>query len=358
MGVVSGYPRVEIRLAGIEHNARNLVGKCKKFGAEITGVTKGACGHPDVARSMLKGGVTRLGDSRLLNLERLKDAGVATDLVLIRIPMLSEAARVPLLAAASLNSEVEIIRALGEAASALGRTHGIILMVDVGERREGIPPDEVLRTCKEIVRMKGVRLEALGTNVACFNGVLPTRENVQILVDLARDVGREIGQEVGVSGGSTATTILFEKGEMPTGVTELRIGEGILLGTDISYSRPIPGAVQDTFTLVAEAVEVRDRPSMPEGIIGYDSFGGKPVFIDRGMRRRAIAAIGKQDVEVAGVTPVDQGIEIAGASSDHLILDVTSAEKPVRVGDKIGFRLNYPAALRLMTSAYVEKVLV
>ncbi|MGE5486107.1 MAG: alanine/ornithine racemase family PLP-dependent enzyme [Ignavibacteriales bacterium] len=358
MSVSGGFPRVEIRLDGIRHNARNLAGRCRESGIEVTGVTKGACGHPAVARAMLEGGVARIGDSRLLNLERLRAAGIAAEMVLIRIPMLSEAARVPLVASSSLNSEVQVIRALGEAAGAAGRTHGIILMVDVGERREGIPPCDVLRTCREISRIPGVRLEALGTNVACFNGVLPTRENVQVLADLARDAGREIGQEVGVSGGNTATTLLLETGEMPGGVTGMRIGEGILLGTDISNSRAIPGAVQDTFILVAEVVEVQDKPSMPEGVTGCDSFGCRPVFVDKGIRRRAIVAVGKQDVEVAGITPVDPGIEIAGASSDHLILDVTSAPTPVRLGDTIRFRPNYPAVLRLMTSAYVEKVLL
>ena len=356
MGLARQYPRVEIDLAGIRHNARNIVRRCREHGIRVTGVTKGACGHPAIARAMLEGGVWRLADSRLLNLERLRNAGITAEMVLIRIPMPSEVPHVPEVADSSLNSEIETIRALGDRAASLGKTHGIVLMVDVGERREGVMPERVMDISREIVRTRGVRLEALGTNVACFNAVLPTRKNVQIVVDLAREVGRDLGIEVGVSGGNTATTVLLDREEMPDGVTELRIGEGILLGTDISNDRRIPGAFPDTFILAAQVVELQEKPSMPEGETGYDAFGLRPAFVDRGTRRRAIVAVGKQDVEVSGLTPVDRGIEIVGASSDHLVLDVDDAEKDIRLGDIIRFSVNYPAMLRLMTSDYVEKV--
>jgi predicted amino acid racemase len=304
---------------------------------------------------MLRGGVSMLADSRLANLSRMKRAGIAAQMMLIRLPSPSEIDEVVALADHSLNSELEVIRALGERAAAVGRVHGVTLMVDVGERREGIMPDLVRDACRRIASFKGVRLEALGTNVACLSGVLPTMENVQVLVDLARDLGPELGFPIGVSGGNTATTILIETGEMPSGVTQLRIGEAILLGTDISNQRTVPGTRSDTFRLVAEVVEVQQKPSRPEGRQCVDAFGLKPAFVDRGVRLRAIAAVGKQDVEIGGLRPCDSGVLIIGASSDHLILDVTDAATPVRVGGTVEFWVDYPAMLRLMTSEYVAK---
>ena len=72
---------------------------------------------------------------------------------------------------------------------------------------------------------------------------------------------------------------------------------------------------------------------------------------------RGIAAIGRQDVRTDGITPLDHDIEILGASSDHLLLDLTKA-KPYRVGDTISFGVDYGALLSASTSMYVSKEVV
>jgi predicted amino acid racemase len=87
-----------------------------------------------------------------------------------------------------------------------------------------------------------------------------------------------------------------------------------------------------------------------------DAFGNTPVFVDRGLMKRALVAIGRQDVRVEGLTPVDPSVEIIGASSDHLILDVTHSEQDYEVGGVISFNVDYGALLTLMTSKYVEKL--
>ena len=66
-------PRIEIDLAKIEDNARSLVTRLAKRGIRVTGVTKATLGSPDVARAMVRGGVTRLADSRIENLEALQE---------------------------------------------------------------------------------------------------------------------------------------------------------------------------------------------------------------------------------------------------------------------------------------------
>ncbi len=112
---------------------------------------------------------------------------------------------------------------------------------------------------------------------------------------------------------------------------------------------------QDAFILNAEVIELTTKPSVPIGEVGYDAFGCKPVFIDKGMRKRAILSIGRQDVRIEALTPVYRGAEILGASSDHLLLDITDCAEKMEPGDIVPFRCAYSAVLSLTTSPYVYK---
>lgn len=353
-----GYPQVEINLTRILHNARYVMDFCEKNGIEVMGITKGVCAFEPVVKAMLDGGIKKLGDSRIQNIKRLREAGFDIPIYLIRIPMLSEVRDVVHLADGSLNSEVEVVKALSQEALAVGKTHKVILMVDVGDLREGIMPDDVLEVIGRTISLPGIEFEGLGTNVGCYGGVLPSFENTKVLVDLAKDIEKKYGIKVKtLSGGSTATLALLEKGNLAPGINQFRIGEAILLGTDTINYRKVPGTLQNTMKLKAEVIEVKIKPSYPIGEIGRDAFGNVPVFEDKGLMKRAVVAIGKQDCRIEGLMPVDKSMEILGASSDHLILDVTKSGD-IKVGDIIEFDLSYGAMLSLMTSEYVDKVII
>jgi arginase family enzyme len=143
---------------------------------------------------------------------------------------------------------------------------------------------------------------------------------------------------------------------MPKGINNLRIGEAILQGgRDTFLDQPWNELDSDAFRLSGELLEVKTKPSMPIGKSGVDAFGQRPHFMDEGDRLRGIANIGREDVIVEGMTPINPGVRVLGASSDHLVLDLTDAEPPLQVGDRVDFRLNYGAMLAVMTSEYVEK---
>lgn len=148
---------------------------------------------------------------------------------------------------------------------------------------------------------------------------------------------------------------MLENG-IPEGINNLRLGESVLFGRERTNYEYLPGTSNDAFIMEAEIIESKEKPSMPIGKIGADSYGHVPVFTDRGIRKRAICALGRQDVDVETMWPVDEGVEIIGASSDHLIVDVTDCEKEFKTGDKICFRLGYFAVMRAFTSKYVEKI--
>lgn len=352
------FPCVKLDLNKIEHNAEQLVNLCSDNGIEVMAVTKGVCGRADVARTFIKGGARKLGDSRIQNIISLKQSGIDTPIFLLRIPMLSEVTDVTQWADGSLNSEMEVITALSKAAQSFGKSHKVILMVDVGDLREGILPDNVIDTVGDIITLPGIEFEGIGTNLGCYGGIMASYENMKVLVDLAEDIEKEYGIKVKtLSGGNSSTLSLLERGGLPSGINQFRLGEGILLGDDPSTSRPLPGNYQDAVILRAEVIELKTKPSHPIGEIGLDAFGNTPVFEDKGPMQRAIAALGKQDCRIEGLTPLDKSVQILGASSDHLLLDVTKSSN-IKVGSIIEFNLSYGALISLMTSRYVSKFIV
>ncbi len=349
-------PSLYINTDKIQRNAKTVVSMCKKHYIEVMGITKGFCAFPPIVRAMLRGGVEKLGDSRIKNIITMREAGIDVPIYLIRIPMLSEVEDTIKFANGSLNSEFEVIKALSEKAALLNKTHKVILMVDVGDLREGFLPKDVVDITGKVLELPNIEFEGLGTNVGCYGGVLPSYENTKIIVDLAKEIESKYGISVKtLSGGSTVTLTLLENGEISPGINQLRIGEATILGTDIKNLKPIPGTEQNTMILKTEVIELKVKPSHPIGEIGRDAFGNIVHFEDKGDRKRAIVAIGKQDCGLDGVTPIDSSIEILGASSDHMILDVTDCKQEIQVGSIIEFNIAYGEMLDLTTSKYVGK---
>jgi predicted amino acid racemase len=351
-------PAVTIDLGRIERNAKAVVERCAASGIKVFGVTKGTCGMPQVARAMLRGGVVGIAESRFENIRRLRDSGISCPIMLLRSPPPARAEDVVRNVDVSLQSELAVMWEISRIAERLGRVHDVILMVDLGDLREGIWPSELLPTVEEVMQLRGVRIAGLGTNLTCFGAILPTEENLGQLLAHAYKVERITGRRLEwVSGGNSSSLPLLLAGRMPEGVNNLRIGEAILQGgRDTFLEEPWSALDRDAFLLSGELLEVKLKPSLPIGRSGLDAFGQKPEFTDEGDRLRGIANIGREDVIVEGLQPINKGVRVLGASSDHLVLDLTDADPPLKVGDLIEFRMNYGALLAVMTSEYVEKV--
>lgn len=341
--------RIHIDCEQIRQNARAIVNICAAQGISVVGVTKACCGHPEVARAMLEGGVSMLADSRLANVQRMREAGIASSIMLLRLPRPSEVAAVVALTQFSLNSEVETVRALARAAQAQGVVHRVILMVETGDRREGVMPERVIDAVRGMIELPGIELAGLGTNVGCIAGVAPTRENTQMLVTVAERVERALNLRFSViSGGHSASLPLVECSKMPARVNQLRIGEAILLGRDAASGWSLSPPHKNAFRIVAPVIEVQTKPSLPEGLPMLDPFGRTPHWVDLGPRRRAILAVGEQDLHVGGLRPLRAGVSVVGASSDHLVLDVTEADPPVTLDEEIEFEPTYATVATAM----------
>jgi len=354
---VQGSPVLEIDLDKIRYNTSQVVERCHRKGIEVIGVTKGFSAIHQIVSAMVEGGIDGLADSRMENIIELREKGFTQPMTLLRIPRLSNVLQVVQHTDTSINSEITVIKALSEAARQLQKIHQVILMVDVGDLREGVLQENVLGIAKQITSLKGIKLVGLGTNMGCFGGILPSSNNLGVLVQLGHAIENQLGLELEIiSGGGTSSLLLIGNDEVPVGVNQLRIGEGILLGTDTTNNRKIRWLHQDAFLLRAEVIEVKSKPSMPTGTIGRDAFGNIPEFTDIGVRKRAIVSMGKQDVNIEGIGPIDERLTILGASSDHMILDIEDSEHEINVGDEIAFSLAYSGLLSVSDSKYVGKI--
>jgi len=260
----------------------------------------------------------------------------------------------------SFNSELSTIGLLNEAAGRAGVVHRILLMIDLGDLREGIfykNEELILHTVEEILAMDHIQLYGIGVNLTCYGAIIPKKDNLSNLVAIGRKIEDKFGIKLSmISGGNSSSIYLIGKGELPEGINNLRLGESFLLGNDTAYGAKLPGTVSDTLTLEAQIVELKEKPSLPIGEVGVDAFGQKPYYEDRGIIKRAIIAIGKQDTDIDSMEPLDEKIDILGGSSDHIILDVTKSEVDYQVGDVVRFVLGYGGMLKTATSPYVEKV--
>ena len=352
------YPQIEINLSAIEENARKVVNLGKSNGVNIAGITKGVCGDTEVAKIMISSGIKILGDSRIDNIKKMQNAGIKAKYMLIREPMPSECEDVVKFSDYSINAEIETLRKLSFWAKKWGKVHKVIIIIDVGDRREGILPSQLELFLEKAENIEGIEIVGVATNVGCFGGVLPTYENQSLLVEMARKTEKILKKNLEIiSTGGTVVLQLVQQEKFPEGINQIRVGEAILLGTSTTDDRVIPWLRQDTFTIKAEVIEVQRKPSLPEGPRGLSATGHKLHFENRGIRKRAIVALGTQDVEVHGLQPKDPEIEVLGGSSDHLVLDVGNSE--IDVGDVISFSLRRPfqyiTMLRAMSSPYVEK---
>ena len=342
------YPQLEIDLSALRSNAQHIVRRCHDRHIRVCGVVKGADGLPEVARTLRQCGADELGTSRLEQVEKCRAAGIGGPWLLIRIPGLTELPDVVRLCETSLQSERVTLDALEEECVRQGKPHRVSVMADLGDLREGFwDKDEMVDVCVHVEReLPHVVLAGIGVNLTCYGSTKPTPEKMQELLAIADRIERRIGRKLEiVSGGATSSYTRVQWETMPERINHLRIGEAILLGKDLQVDwgiRDMDYLRMDTFTLRAEVVEVRDKPTYPIGEFAIDAFGHKPVYEDRGIRRRAILALGRADVgELESLLPREEGITVIGGSSDHCILDVEDCPRRLEVGDVVEFSLCY-----------------
>ena len=317
-------------------------------------VTKVFCADQQLVNILIEEQVDFLADSRIENIKSYPKTDIPK--VLLRIPSHGEVEDVVKYTDISLNSELSTIHLLNHAAHDLGVKHEVILMIDLGDLREGIfDESELFHTIEHILEYDHITLRGVGTNLTCYGGVIPTPANLSKLIDYKVRIEEMYGISLDIiSGGNSSSLDLMIHGQLPSEINNLRLGESLVLGRETAYGDFIDGTYDDVFILESDIIESKVKPSVPIGQIGMNAFGKTPEFEDKGDMRRAIIAIGKQDVDHTELIPFDT-IKPIGSSSDHILLDVSDSYNQCEVGDYVLFKLTYASILSLMTSKYVTK---
>ena len=354
------FPALEVNLDAIRTNAQVLSGMCAKNGISVAGVIKFSDGDLKVAKAYADGGCAQLAVSRAKHLKALKEAFPDKETLLTRGPTRSDIEDTARYADLSLHSDADVLKLMDEAAGKAGTRPGIILMLDVGDLREGVDNiEELVELAKLTESLPNLNLRGVGTNHACLNGVLPSWDNLTFLVNGAKAVEEAIGRKLDIiSGGSSINLLLLKDGinTMPPEVNHLRLGGTIANPMNIRLGRGLvfPGTREDTVRLTAEIVEIHVKDSAPKNST-KNWAGLEVVREDKGRRLRAILAIGSQDVgDAATMIPLDEGVEMVGCSSDHTIVDVTDTGREWKSGDTLTFKVRYANMLYAFTGDHVN----
>lgn len=352
---------LRLNRAALRTNHTELERRMAGHGVEYGVVTKLLCGQPEYLAEVLALGPSHVMDARTSNLRAIKEVDPSVRTVYIKPPAPGNAEDVVRWADVSFNTELATLSALDREAARQGVRHGVVVMVEMGDLREGVMRERLVDFVGEALRFEHLDLKGLGTNFNCLNGTMPSEDKLWQLALFRELVELRYGIDLAwVSGGTSVALSMLFAGRVPSAINHFRIGESLFFGRDLTDGGMFAGMRDDVFELEAEVIEVAEKPSAPSGPFGEDPFGGthRPTGDPAATVRRAILDVGWLDIDPKFLTAVDAGLEIIDVSSDMTVVDVGAREQPTRVGDKLRFRLRYMGALKLLNSDYVDKVVV
>lgn len=358
--------RVLIDPAIIKHNFNVLDKMFTKHGIHWTAVTKVLCGHKPTLKLLVDLGLRSFADSRLDNLKTIRTVCPEAETVYLRPIRPTYAPNMVKWADITLNTELKTIKALSKAAVEQDKVHGVIIMIELGELREGIMPGRLIGFYRQVFELEGIEVVGIGTNLACMYGVLPTYDKLMQLALYKRLVELTFNTKLRwCSGGSSVTIPNVLEKQLPKEINHFRVGEALFLGTDLANGGYIKGLKPDAFALAADIVELKEKPTGPLGNTVDNAFGEAPTTEETGewghggeRVERAVLNIGRLDVPFEHLTPFDENVELIGGASDLVVADLSETKKSYKLGDEIRFRLDYAALLALMHSRYIDKEII
>ena len=334
----------------------------KKNNIQWSVVTKMLCGNKLFLQEVLSLGIKQVSDSRTSNLKAVKAIDPTVETIYIKPPAKRSISSVVKYADISMNTEVETIRMLSEEAQRQGKIHKIIITIELGELREGILVDDVLKFYKKVFKMKNIEVVGIGTNLACMYGVLPNHDKLIQLSLYEQLIEAKFNKQIPyVSGGSSVTIPLIFQNLLPAGINHFRVGETLYLGTDVYHDNTLKSMESDVFRLFAEIIEISEKPMVPMGQLGTNLEGDTPEVDKEKVgetTHRAIIDLGLLDTDREHIEPADTSIKFLGASSDMLVVDLGDNQKNYRVGDLIEFSMDYVGTLKAINSKYIDKQVV
>lgn len=343
----------------LKHNFNFLNNLFKERGIKWGITTKLFCGNRDFLNEVIDLGIGEVHDSRISNLRVIKEIDPDTVTIYIKPPPKDIVKDVVKYADISLNTELSTLHGLSEEAERQDKIHKVIIMIEMGDLREGVMRDDLINFYEKVFRLPGIEVIGLGTNLNCLHGVMPDGDKLIQLALYKQIIELRFKKKIPlVSGGTTVTIPLLLRNQLPSGINHFRVGEALFFGKNLFTDDVIEGMTDRVLELYTQIIELSEKPKVPMGELGVNPQGQTTNVIEEDVGKtsyRAIIDIGVLDIQPNYLVPVDDDITISDASSDMLILDVGSNPKNYKVGDTIRFKLKYMGALGLMSSDYIEK---
>lgn len=322
-------------------------------------VSKLLCGNKEYLQELLKFDISQICDSRVSNLRMVKQINPDVETIYIKPPAKRVIKSIVQYADISMNTEFETIKLLSEEAQKQNKIHKIIIMIELGELREGIMRDDLMDFYFSVFNLKNIEVIGIGTNLTCLYGVLPNHDKLIQLSLFEQLIEAKFNKKIlYVSGGSSVTIPLIFQKLLPKGINHFRVGESLFLGTDVYNNTALKKMATDVFVLYAEIIELIEKPQIPDGKMGTNVEGNSTSFDEELSDRtsyRAIIDIGLLDVDEKHIMLIDKKCSIVGGSSDMFVIDLSENTNNYKVGDLLEFKLDYMGILRILNSKYIEK---
>lgn len=359
---------LEINVNEIRNNIKKLNGYLKKENISWSLITKVFSGDKEFMSKVLTPEIIKdlhsVGDSRLSSLINLKEINPNLETIYIKPPAMTYLDDVVKYADISTNSSLKTIKALNEAAIKQNKIHKVIVMIELGELREGVNRDDFADFYSNIFSLSNIEVVGIGSNLGCMYGIEPTYDKLLQLVLYKELTELRHHSEIPlISGGSSITLPLIIAQNMPKGVNHFRIGEAAFFGTSPLENSPFLDLSTDTFHFYPQIIELEEKDIVPDGVIGDANIGHSADFEEADVSKKSYKAIldfGVLDVDPDGLTSSDKEIKLVGITSDMTVVDIGSNEdesgkKKYRVGDHIHLNPSYLAVARLLNSKFIEK---
>lgn len=350
---------IELDRKKLKENYDHLDKLFKKHNIHFSVVTKMLCGNKLFLSELLKMGISQVCDSRVSNLKTLKSLQPNVETIYIKPPAKRAIKSVVQYADISVNTEIKTIKLLSEEAQRQKKKHKIIIMIELGELREGIMGEDFMAFYEEVFKLNNIEVVGIGTNLTCLYGVLPNHDKLIQLSLYEQLVEARFNRQIPyVSGGSSVTIPLIYQKLLPAGINHFRVGETLYLGTDLFKNKTFRHMHADVFKLYAEIIELSEKPQVPIGELGQNVEGTTFEFNDEDKAKRSYRAIldmGLLDVEQGHIFLADKDLSVVGASSDMFVVDLGENEKNYKVGDLMEFNMDYMGVLRAINSRYIDK---
>ncbi|MEZ4912012.1 MAG: alanine racemase [Saprospiraceae bacterium] len=357
-----------IKTKKIQENIKFLSSYFKSHDIQWSLITKVFSGDKEFIKKILTDDVIEhidsIGDSRLTSLKNLKEVNPNMHTIYIKPPAKMYVDEVVKYADISLNSSLTTIKALNEASKKLNKIHQIIIMIELGELREGILRTEVLRFYESVFKLSHIEVVGIGSNLGCMYGVAPSYDKLIQLSLYKELISAKFNRDLKyVSGGTSITLPLIESKMIPKGINHFRVGEAAFFGISPLDKKQFKSMFTDAFEFRANIIEIKEKKVVPEGVLSEGNIGHIAEYNDDDISKTSIKAIldfGLLDVEKDDITSDGNHLKFVGMTSDMLVVDIgtnttAGGQKKYSVGDVISFKPNYMAIARLLNSKFITR---